>query len=96
MEILLEGQQINHPVYGLGRITEADEERTTVHFDGHGTKKFVTSLMQAEVLGMAPKRRRGRPRKNPVVATAAAVSAPAVSAPVNGNGAGKATRKRGR
>lgn len=63
MEAFVEGQQIKHPTYGLGRVTEADEERTTVDFDGHGVKKFVTSMMKAEVVGMAPKRKRGRPRK---------------------------------
>jgi len=63
MEVYVEGQQIKHPLFGLGRVTEADENRTTVEFEGHGVKKFVTSMMQAEVIGLAPKRKRGRPRK---------------------------------
>ena len=67
MEAYLEGQQIKHPLFGLGRVTEADEDRTTVEFEGHGVKKFVTSMMKAEVIGMAPKRKRGRPRKNQLV-----------------------------
>jgi hypothetical protein len=45
-------------------VTESDSERTTVEFDDHGVKKFVTTLWSAEVIGeMAdrparPKRRR--------------------------------------
>ena len=66
MEAYMEGQQIRHPIYGLGRVTEADEDRTTVEFEGHGVKKFVTSMMKAEVVGVAPKRKRGRPRKHPI------------------------------
>ncbi|GEM_PF-912511 len=60
MEVLVEGQQLNHALYGFGTVTESDEDRTTVEFRGHGTKKFVTSLMQAELLGVAP----SKPRKS--------------------------------
>jgi hypothetical protein len=77
MEAYAEGQQIRHPLYGLGRVMEADEERTTVEFDAHGVKKFVTSLMKAEVIGQAPKRKRGRPRKRPVNAEPVVAAAPA-------------------
>jgi len=66
MEVFVEGQQIKHQLFGLGRVTEADADRTTVEFEGHGVKKFVTSMMKAEVIGMAPKRKRGRPRKSPI------------------------------
>ncbi len=66
MEVFVEGQQIKHPLFGLGRVTEADEDRTTVEFEGYGVKKFVTSMMKAEVIGLAPKRKRGRPRKNSI------------------------------
>lgn len=85
MEAYMEGQQIKHAIYGLGRVMEADEDRTTVEFDGHGVKKFVTSMMSAEVVGMAPKRKRGRPRKKPLVAPDAPVAlAAAAVAPKNG------------
>lgn len=64
MEVLLEGQKIKHEQYGEGVVHESDEERTTIDFDEHGTKKFVTSLMTCEVIGEAPKRKaRGRRRK---------------------------------
>jgi len=64
MEGLLEGHKIKHELYGEGVVTESDEDRTTVDFADHGTKKFVTSLMTCEIIGEAPKRKaRGRRRK---------------------------------
>jgi hypothetical protein len=54
VQVLPEGQYIKHTVYGLGIVTEADSERTTIQFEGHGVKKFVTTLMSAEILGETP------------------------------------------
>ncbi|MGH9594834.1 MAG: hypothetical protein ACRD5L_17215 [Bryobacteraceae bacterium] len=54
MQVLPEGQYIKHGVYGLGIVTEADSERTTIQFESHGVKKFVTTIMTAEILGDAP------------------------------------------
>ena len=54
MQVLPEGQYIKHGVYGLGIVTDADSERTTIQFQSHGVKKFVTTLMTAEILGEAP------------------------------------------
>jgi len=56
MQVLPEGQYIKHLTYGLGIVTEADSERTTIHFQSHGAKKFVTSIMTAEILGETPKK----------------------------------------
>ena len=84
MEAMVEGQQINHSLYGFGTVTDSDDERTTVEFRGHGTKKFVTSLMQAELLGVAPsKPRKSRRRKaagNGAAVAASVVAAAAASA----------------
>lgn len=64
MDPLLEGQKIKHELYGEGVVMESDEERTTIEFDNHGVKKFVTGLFTCEVTGEAPKRKvRGRRRK---------------------------------
>ena len=64
MQILSEGQTIRHEQYGIGRVTESNVERTTIDFDDHGMKKFVTSIWIAELIGEAPTgrpvRRRGR------------------------------------
>ncbi len=78
MQVLSEGQYIKHEQYGLGVVTESDAERTTIDFDEHGPKKFVTSLMKAELVGDAPartarpKRRRkaARPKATKVAAAA--------------------------
>ncbi len=64
MQVLSEGQTIRHTQYGLGTITESNNERTSVDFDDHGMKKFVTSIWNAELIGEPPAdrpvRRRGR------------------------------------
>ena len=64
MQILVEGQTIRHHQYGVGTVTESNIERTTIDFDDHGMKKFVTSMWTAELIGEPPTekptRRRGR------------------------------------
>lgn len=54
MQVLANGQQVKHSQYGLGIVTESDVERTAIDFDDHGRKLFVTSLMNAELIGEAP------------------------------------------
>lgn len=54
MQAMAEGQTIKHEVYGLGVVTSSDGERTSVDFDDHGSKLFVTSIMTAELIGEAP------------------------------------------
>lgn len=64
MQVLDAGQTVRHVQYGVGTVTESDSDRTTVEFDDHGMKKFVTSIWSAEVVGeiagrpTRPKRRR--------------------------------------
>ncbi len=80
MQALVEGQTIRHEQYGVGIVTESNNDRTTIDFDDHGVKKFVTSIWTAELIGEPPTerpvRRRGR-RKG--AKKAVAVAAPAVS-----------------
>lgn len=70
VQVLANGQQIRHPQYGLGVVTESDVEKTAIEFDDHGRKLFVTGLMNAELIGEAPanpvrgKRRRKSTRKS--------------------------------
>jgi hypothetical protein len=55
MQILRETQYLKHGQYGLGVVTQSNSQRTTIDFELHGTKKFVTSLLVAELLpGHAP------------------------------------------
>jgi hypothetical protein len=65
VQVLAEGQTIRHELYGIGTVTESNAERTTIDFDAHGMKKFVTSIWSAELVGEPPAdrpgpRRRGR------------------------------------
>jgi hypothetical protein len=61
------GQYIKHAQYGCGVIVKRDFDRTTIDFDLHGVKLFVTSMMAIEPAeGVPPKRRRAK-RVKPVV-----------------------------
>jgi hypothetical protein len=64
LHVLSEGQTIRHDQYGLGTVTDSNNERTTIDFDSHGVKKFVTSIWIAELIGEPPAdrpvKRRGR------------------------------------
>jgi hypothetical protein len=71
---LLAGQYIKHFQYGCGVITEYNADRTTIDFDAHGIKKFVTSMMVIEPAeGTPPKRRRAK-RVKPNAAAAPTVA----------------------
>src|SRR6266852_1795466 len=73
MKALAEGLYVKHFQYGCGVITASDAERTSIEFDLHGPKKFVTSLMVVEPAeGTPPKRPRTKRRKR---VTAAPVQA---------------------
>jgi hypothetical protein len=61
LSIFNAGQYIKHFQYGCGVIVKQDPERTTIDFDSHGIKLFVTSLMSIEAAeGVPPKRRRAK------------------------------------
>ena len=73
MKALPEGQYIQHFQYGLGVITESDNDRTSIDFDLHGMKKFVTSIMVVEIAeGTPPKRKRAKRVKKVAVPLAVA------------------------
>jgi hypothetical protein len=61
VKALQEGAYIKHFRYGTGVVIESDAERTSIDFDLHGVKKFVTSIMVVEPAeGTPPKRPRRR------------------------------------
>ncbi len=62
MENLSTGQYIKHFQYGCGVITESKLDRTTIDFDAHGVKIFVTSLMVVELAEGTPPRPSRLPR----------------------------------
>lgn len=74
MQVLPEGQYIKHELYGFGVVTESDAERTTIDFDSHGKKKFVTSLMSAELVGEPPPKPARARRRKKAAASAAPLS----------------------
>jgi hypothetical protein len=61
MKAIQKGAYIKHFQYGLGVVTESDSDRTSIDFDLHGMKKFVTTIMVVELAeGTPPKRKRAR------------------------------------
>lgn len=74
MQVLSEGQYIKHEQYGMGVVMSSDPERTSIEFESHGRKLFVTSLMNAELVGETPAKpiKIRRRRKAPVARAAAA------------------------
>ena len=53
MKVLRVGQCVEHARYGVGVATDSNEERTTIDFYEHGPKKFVTELLDAQILAEA-------------------------------------------
>jgi hypothetical protein len=69
LKALEEGAYIKHFQYGLGVVTESNSDRTSIDFDIHGMKKFVTSLMVVDhAEGTPPRRRRAKKLKKVIVA----------------------------
>ena len=81
MKALMEGLYIKHFQYGLGVVTGSDAERTSIDFDLHGPKKFVTSMMVVEPAEGTPPRRSRAKRKKKIVVAAVPVVAVAIQAP---------------
>lgn len=78
MKAYKESQYLKHSLFGFGVVTESDSERTTIDFETHGKKKFVTSMVQVELVdGDPPKAPRGSRRKKAAALAAAAETAAA-------------------
>ena len=57
MQVLREAQLLKHEQYGQGVVTQSNSQHTTIDFELHGTKKFVTTLLAVQLLsGQAPAR----------------------------------------
>jgi hypothetical protein len=72
MTTLAQGRCVRHGQYGLGVVTQSDAERTSIDFQLHGPKKFVTKLMVVELSNealppkpVASKRRKKAPVQPP-------------------------------
>jgi len=44
------GQRVHHAVFGIGVTASSSPDRTVVCFDEHGSKTFITSMLQVDVL----------------------------------------------
>lgn len=69
MKALKKGDYIKHFQYGLGVVTESNDQHTDIDFDLHGMKKFLTSIVVLERAEGTPPARRKRPRKKAAVIT---------------------------
>jgi hypothetical protein len=54
VKALPQGQYVKHYRYGFGLITESNDEGTSIEFELHGSKRFVTSLMVVELSHLTP------------------------------------------
>ena len=54
MKAIPEGQYVKHYRYGMGVVTESDDRQTSIDFDLHGLKRFVTTLMVVEMSNLTP------------------------------------------
>jgi hypothetical protein len=61
---LTSGQWLQHERFGLGVTVSSDEQRTTIDFDEHGRKVFVTEMLEVQ-LAPAPDRPRARRARKP-------------------------------
>jgi hypothetical protein len=57
---LRDGQVVRHARFGLGTTVHSNERRTTVDFEDHGKKTFVTSMLEVEPANERPSRRPAR------------------------------------
>ena len=65
-DVFAVNERIQHGMYGLGTIKEANAQYTTIEFDENGRRKFLTSLVRLEwssVAAPAPPPRKSRARK---------------------------------
>jgi hypothetical protein len=53
---LAAGQYLQHARFGIGVATQSDESRTTIDFYEHGIKKFVTGMLEVQLMNDAPPR----------------------------------------
>ena len=62
---LAEGQWLTHARFGIGVTRSSDERRTTIAFDDHGEKTFVTAMLEAELIPPPDRPHAGSRRRKP-------------------------------
>ena len=72
MKIYSKGARVAQPQYGPGTVTDANANHTVIDFDGHGLRRFVTSMVNlAPTSEPAPERARSAARRTKRVVPAA-------------------------
>ena len=51
---LPKGQYVKHYRYGFGLVIDSSDAETSIAFETHGSKNFVTSLMLVELSDLTP------------------------------------------
>ena len=57
------GDRVTQPNYGDGTITGADDHHIVIDFDGHGVKRFATSLVALERTSAPAPARAGKAKR---------------------------------
>jgi hypothetical protein len=60
-----EGDRVDHARFGAGTIENADSQYTTIRFDDHGRKKFLTQMVQLQRSEAPPPQKPARTAKVP-------------------------------
>ena len=73
-----QGAQVEHPKFGLGSVLSCNDEHIVIKFDDHGEKKFVITIVLANLKKsdrQPPVEKRRSPRKPKAVAAAVVATA---------------------
>jgi len=57
------GDRVTQPNYGDGTITGADDHHIVIDFDGHGVKRFATTLVALERTSAPAPARAAKPKR---------------------------------
>ena len=61
--VFAENDRVTNAVYGSGTISHVDSQYTTINFDEHGTKKFLTKVVKLEHTSVPPPEKPARASK---------------------------------
>lgn len=75
-EVFSVNDRVMNPTYGSGTISQVDSHYTTIAFDEHGTKKFLTSMVKLEHSSTPAPAKPARAKKAKSTKTATATKTP--------------------
>jgi hypothetical protein len=58
------GDRVTQPQYGDGTVTAANDRHTIIDFDDHGSRTFITVLVQLQRASTIAPVKRPRPRRS--------------------------------